>query len=625
MLSKAQIAAIRPYLIAFGIALVLFLANIFHIIDFHELDGIDLRFKIRGEQQAHPDIVVVQVDDTSISAIGQWPWPRSVYAVLIDLLSRYGAKSIFFDILFTEESPDPLQDQKLIESVERYKKVIMPFFFYEEKPFGAFFPIEGLRKAAFGTGFVNAENDRDGVIRKVRARIKDDEGKAYYHPAFSQVILEMRDEKKGEEWFKKIPVVGRDDMWLNYPGHLTAFKSISFWKIIDAAGGSGDEEMTELFKDRFVIVGHTGTGTTDLVATPFGSNEVGVTVQASALHTLLTKKFVHVVPPFVDLIICLLIAGLAVWITQNFKPNQALGIVAGVVIGYALLNFALFYFLRWIFPLFSPITIAIVSYGAALFIRYIEVRFKDELINRELKTAARIQSNFLPDSQPKFKGVDISFKWIFAKQVGGDLFDWVELGDDKLGVCVGDVSGKGVPASLYMAKVISEFRRENKLSLSPGKVNEALNNALARSDSSGMFVTLYYGVIDLKKKTLCFSSGGHDPMVYYSAKEKKAVEHPEAQGTPLGLFEGSEFESSAEIPFEKGDVFVVVTDGIKELRNHKKEEFGIARLTELVQRLAGEGKSSKDLIEEAMKEMHIYQNGALPHDDRTILCVRFTE
>src|SRR5687768_1022555 len=86
------------------------LLHSFKLVDFHENDALDLRFRLRGEQKAHSDIVIVTIDDPSLDALGQWPWPRGVYGKLLNLLSFYQPRAVFFDILFTEASPDPKQD-----------------------------------------------------------------------------------------------------------------------------------------------------------------------------------------------------------------------------------------------------------------------------------------------------------------------------------------------------------------------------------------------------------------------------------------------------------------------------------------------------------------------------------
>ena len=99
MAVKPRFAAARPYLMSVAIAVVIFLLHLFHFVNFHELDGFDLRLKIRGIQPGHPEIVILEIDDSSVAAVGQWPWPRSIHAVLLNILDKYDPLLVFFDIL----------------------------------------------------------------------------------------------------------------------------------------------------------------------------------------------------------------------------------------------------------------------------------------------------------------------------------------------------------------------------------------------------------------------------------------------------------------------------------------------------------------------------------------------
>ena len=621
MAVKPQTDAARPYLIAVGIAVVVFLLHLFHFVNFHELNGVDLRLKIRGTQPGHEKIVIMEIDDPSLAAVGQWPWPRSIHAVLLNILDKYDPRLIFFDILFTEQGPDPEHDNNLAFAMQSMGNVILPFFYYSLDPFGAYFPLDKFKDAAVDVGYVNVDPDRDGVVRRITTHVRNGD-KVYYHPSVLAMFFGFQKGVKAQEWFRALPTDRKNRLWVNYPGRMASFKRISFWEVIDAVGGERDQELRGLFENSIILVGHTATGTTDLKATPFTPLEPGVAIQASAIHTLLTGKFLRSSHWGVDLLILILLALGTAWVSQKRPPRQALSISFGVLAAYTLSNILLFYFLGWILPLFVPMAAVAVTYFVILFLKYIEARFHEELIQRELKTAARIQENFLPEAPPQVEGLDIAFACRFIKEVGGDLYDWIEFGNGQLAVCVGDVSGKGVPAALYMAKAMSEFRRDTKAGVTPADVNLSLNDHLARSGTAGMFLTFFYGVIDTLSKKLQFSSAGHDPMIFYRARDKKAFLREDAQGTPLGLFEGSPFETG-EVDYEKGDVFVVVTDGIKELRNQKREEFGMDRLKALVEELAPQDITAAETIDAVFKALHEYQKGAAPHDDRTILCVRF--
>ncbi|MDD5217682.1 MAG: CHASE2 domain-containing protein [Candidatus Omnitrophica bacterium] len=617
---KKQTVFLHPYVIVPGIAVLLFASYFFNVVDFHETDAVDLRFRLRPSIQVS-DIVIVGIDDASIAAVGQWPWPRGTHAVLIDVLSRYAPKLIFFDILFTEPSPDPTEDQTLGYAIQKFGNVLLPFYINSEKPFSAVFPIDLLRKDACGVGFVNMEPERDGVFRKFRPRVRAD-GKDFYHPSVVIKSLYRGDKPGNPAWVDLLPLDPKGYLWLNFPGALNSFKVVSFAQVIRATGGEQDAEMRKILAGKVVIVGDMATGTTDMVTTPFSPGDPGVFLQASAIHTLLSGRYLRSAPWWLDAVILLILSLWTVWMTRASTPSRGLIILLATSLVYALGNILAFCFLGLIFLLFVPLVMMIFGYGVTLFMKYLEVRLQGELIKRELQTAARIQENFLPQTMPEKEGVDVAFQCHFAKQVGGDLYDWVDLGQGRLGICLGDVSGKGVPAALYMARVVSEFRRENKSVLEPGNVNEIINTILARTGPSGMFLTLHYAVIDTPQRKVRFSSAGQDPMVFYSARQKKAELKPEAQGTPLGLFEESVYET-AEFSYEPGDLFVVVSDGVKEMRNPKGEEFGMERVRAFLEKYAPQASNAQDVIQHLSEAGKAFQKGVLPHDDCTIVCVRF--
>jgi CHASE2 domain-containing sensor protein len=606
----------RPYLLAALLGLFLYALHALNLFNFHELDAVDLRFRLRGEQPADPRIVIVEIDDGSLSAVGQWPWPRGINAALLSTISNYSPQFIFLDILFTEASPDPLEDAKLAFAVKEAGNVLLPFYFYSKNPFGAFFPIPALQQDSKTTGFVNVESERDGVIRKFQPYLKISD--KIYPSAALALALEIK--KLSALTVPILPLDRRERMWIRYPGTIRSFQRIAAWEVM-AAAGKQDGELEKLFSNRIVFVGHTATATTDLKPTPFSLVEPGVAIHASAFDTLLRGSYLRSVPAWLDFLTLIALLFLTALISQGASPKKNLLMTLGLLTTYFILNVLAFLIWGVIFLLYLPLVGAILIYVLMLFFKYVDIRFQGELLNRELQTAARIQESFLPKSAPANTNVDMAFECRFAKQVGGDLYDWFELGDKQLAVCVGDVSGKGCPAALYMARALNELRREYKDGRLPGELNTVLNSALSKGETSGMFLTLLYAIIDMKKKKIFFSNAGHEPLLYYSAASKKTQIIQLAQGTPLGLFENETYET-AEIPYRTGDILVVISDGVKEQRNSKKEQFGMERLESLVKKEAASGVSAAKIITAIFDSLDTYRKGTPPHDDRTILCIR---
>ena len=603
----------RTFVSVLALGAFLFFLHFFRLVDFHELNAVDLRFRWRGEQKAHPDIVLIEIDDGSLTAIGQWPWPRNIHAALLDLISRYKPKSIFFDVLFTDPGPVPKDDEIFAFAVKKAGNVYLPFYYSSEKPFRAFFPISSVREAARGTGYVNTGPDADGHFRRILLSINTPQG-VFYH-ASAAPFPEQR---------KNVPVDSRNYFQINYPGPIRSFKRVSFRKVVASAGTAQEKDMRALFENRVVMIGHTATGSTDLKPTPFSTSEPGIGIQASAVHTLLTGHYLRAAPGALNLLILIFLSLFVAWTTKRNSPVRGLLIAFGAQLTYGIANFILFLVAGWIFLLFVPMVSIALSYALTLFFKFIEIRLQGELLERELSTAARIQGTFLSQSRPQVPGLDAGFQCKFAKQVGGDFYDWQAFDDGgrRLSICIGDVSGKGVPAALYMAKALNDFRREAHPDSPPGKVCGIFNNLLAHSGASGMFLTFFYAIVDPGGKKIFFCNAGHEPMMLYRKRENKVEILKSVQGPPLGLFEDTPYET-AEIAFQPGDAFLLLSDGVKELRDPKGHELGMETVRALFETEARSSGEADKIIRTIFQAMQSHQRTAAPHDDRTLVCVTF--
>ena len=205
-----------PFGFILGFVLLIFLADALHLFDHQELGFVDLRFRLRGAQAAHPDIVIVEIDDASISQIGHWPWPRSYHAALLKILASYHPRLILYDVLFTEESTQPEEDQLLSAAAREAGNVIGDFFFRSENPFVAFFPISSYRQAVRYLGFANIFTDPDGKIRCITKSIHPPEGD-YYHSSVVAALSRFS-ESDGRKWVEQIPVDRNNSFWINYKG-----------------------------------------------------------------------------------------------------------------------------------------------------------------------------------------------------------------------------------------------------------------------------------------------------------------------------------------------------------------------------------------------------------------------
>ena len=250
-------------------------------------------------------------------------------------------------------------------------------------------------------------------------------------------------------------------------------------------------------------------------------------------------------------------------------------------------------------------------------LKYKELNDKRERMEGELHIASAIQMSMVPKVFPPFPerhDLDIFAEIVPAKEVGGDLYDY-HIRDEKLFFCIGDVSGKGVPAALVMAVTRSTFRSASSHEDAPGKIVSLMNKALSDMNESSMFVTLFCGVLDLKNGVLRYSNAGHNPPMILTDTIRPL---PVDSNLPLGIMSGVTF-TEQETPFNYDDAIFLYTDGLTEAENAEHELFGEERMTKALSGRSGACTHMKE-IEEKVAE---FVNGAPQSDDLTMLFIHY--
>ena len=246
-----------------------------------------------------------------------------------------------------------------------------------------------------------------------------------------------------------------------------------------------------------------------------------------------------------------------------------------------------------------------------------------ERIESDLRIARDIQMSMVPHQFPDRPDLDIYASMTPAKEVGGDLYDFLLIGD-RLYFALGDVSGKGVPASLFMAQATRLFHTLAKLQMKPAEIATRLNDELAADNDQGMFVTMFLGVADLTTGHLAFCNAGHNPPVLIGNKDggTKSEECHFLEmipNAPIGLWPGLEYEGE-EIDNIAGEPLFIYTDGLNEAENRQQDQFTDERLLEILQTRPYE--SAQKTIEMLREEVEKHRDGAEPNDDLTMLCFR---
>ncbi len=254
--------------------------------------------------------------------------------------------------------------------------------------------------------------------------------------------------------------------------------------------------------------------------------------------------------------------------------------------------------------------------------RLAELEQAEKLRAQEMQHAAMIQRSILPGNFPPFperKEFQLHAHMTPARGVGGDLFDFFLLDDDHLAFAVGDVSGKGVPAALFMAVARTLLRATAPHRPSPSDCLTYMNGALNKENTSGMFVTFFYGVLDTRTGELQFANAGHNPPYVFSPDGSYHV--LEGNGGPmLGLFPGLTYETSTT-KFAPGEGILVYTDGVTEAKDTAEEFFEETRLEEYLKAHASE--PAEQLVNGLHQKVQEFAQGAPQADDITALALRY--
>lgn len=243
-------------------------------------------------------------------------------------------------------------------------------------------------------------------------------------------------------------------------------------------------------------------------------------------------------------------------------------------------------------------------------------------IQKELDTARTIQHLLVPRTFPPFPertDFDIHAQMTSARAVGGDFFDFFLIDEDRLGVVIGDVSGKGIPAALFMAVTRTQVKTTALRGMPPAECFLEVNRVLVQEQVSAMFATCFYGILNLKSGEFHYCSAGHNPP--YLLRADGGVTEPvnEVGGIPLGLFDGMGYAGST-VNVGPGDSLFLYTDGVPEAQNVAERDLTDDRLVEILS--AGNTLCCQELIHFVTREVSAFTQGAPQSDDITMLCIR---
>jgi adenylate cyclase len=640
-------------------------------------------------------IVIIDIDEASVAALGQWPWPRTRLARLIEAIHQLGVRAIGLDMIMPEadrlspgvfitERPDvssmlrqellqlPSNDTLLAETLQRTRAVLgragtsesmsshvpvddhlrvrtygEPPLTYVRRYQGHMANLPQFEQAASGHGYLNAEPDQDGVVRLVPLLVAVQEALA------PTLVLELLRVAGGQDSYR----VHVDDQGIRGiqigdtlirtepDGRLRLhFSKVGPRQHISALHILQGMVPAEHVQNKIAIIGVTALGLVDLVSTPVATRMDGVEVQAQALENILsnTRLVRPFLAPWLELLAFLVSALLLIIILPRVRPG--VGVALCLTSALLVCTSGFVAFSRWQL-LFDPsfasagnavVLVVLLTTGfAASNRRRRELRATLELerlarsrIEGELQAARDIQMGMLP-APWAITGLPehLAFHALLepAREVGGDLYDAFMLDEDHFFFIVGDVSGKGVPASLFMAltkTLCKSLALRQRMPLN--NLITALNQEVARDNPQALFVTAIAGILDVRTGEMELCSAGHEaPILLRSSAAPCSL--TVTGGPPLCILENFAYPVD-RIRLQLGDLLLMLTDGVTEAQDVAQTLYGLERVMAYCSTIQDEPEQRGVLAvcHGLYDDVKRFVRDAEPFDDITIMAIRFT-
>lgn len=673
--------------------LVLIAFHLLGMIPFQQMlrsTNFDLYQNFMPRERVSAPVVIVEIDERSLAELGQWPWPRSLIAKLVDDIGTMQPAAIALDIIMPEVDrsspcqivnliPDvdnnlkkqicnlPDNDELLAESLLRNQAILgiagidsnrvinihtAPVLARGEDPKpwlihfnSALTNLPVLSMAAAGHAILSTETER-GVIRRLPliATVGDT-----IVPALSMEMLRIA---SGSSTFnvttsqKGIELVGIGDLqirtqndgtvWLHYSKH----QPDRFVSAVDILNGQVPSETLE---SKLVLLGFSGLGLVDFPTTALGERVPGVEIHAQMLEAIFDQTTLD--RPDWTLWLeafFLAILGLAViYLLPRLRTTAQVVTVIGFTL--TLIGFGLFSFSRaqLLIDVVSPLLMFFILYMAMLAdslirdegqIQLLELDLQAQReaaakVQGEMEAAKRFQMGILPDPKQTFANeprIDIAAIMEPAKMVGGDLYDCFMLDEDHMFFSLGDVCGKGVPASLFMviSKTLckSVALRNNADFSEIGELITQANREISRDNPEMLFVTAFIGILDLRDGELDYCNAGHErPLIVAPGCHPKTLDA--ASGPPISIVDDISYQSF-KYRLAQEEFICVFTDGITEAANADQELFGNERLINCLSAVKAEDTAAS-LLGKACDEAHEFVGSVEPSDDLTMMVIRW--
>jgi serine phosphatase RsbU (regulator of sigma subunit) len=250
----------------------------------------------------------------------------------------------------------------------------------------------------------------------------------------------------------------------------------------------------------------------------------------------------------------------------------------------------------------------------------IQSEVERERISRELEIGQEVQNQLLPSYDVELPDFEFATAYLPAKEVGGDYYDFIKIDDDHIGIVIGDVSGKGLPAAIYMTFTKGIMQANIESGLSPSQALKKANKLIYQTIGRETFISMIFAILDIKNHELLFSRAGHNPLIHLSQNKIRLLE---PQGMALGLSNSDIFDQEMEenkIHIKSGDILVFYTDGFNEAMDNNQNEFGTERILKLIQE--NQSFKSVEIISKIQNAVKDFIGQTPQHDDRTMIVLK---
>ena len=658
-----------------------------------QLAGFDLYQTVAPRKVQSQPAVIVDIDEKTLSDLGQWPWPRTTLARLIEAIAAHAPAVIGVDLLLSEPdrlSPGaialglpaseaatrerllalPSNDAVLAQVIARAPVVLgiagMPqatTFSLRAPPFrmtggelssplsgyaGVLTSLDLIDQAAQGRGLLSA--DLEGAVVRRMALLASVAGTptpglalemlrvATGTPAISLAIdkgTAVRVAVRGYTF----PVDAGGQAWIHFSKHEPG----RFVSATDVLSGKVERARLE---GKLVLIGVSGLGLLDIKTAASGERMPGVEMHAQLLEMIFDDT--PLVRPGWSAALEWLVFGagcaLLIWLVPAVTPRRAVGLGVALIGTPLACGWGLFLGARVLFDAATPALNLSLVLGTLLALSLIEANRREQLLAKEvqrqreeaarvageLEAARRIQTGILPrpDALRADARIEVAAEMTPAREVGGDLYDFFPLDASRLFFLIGDVSGKGLPASIFMA-VSKALYKSSALRSGNGATDLVLigelmtvaNAEVSRENGEAMFVTLFAGILDLDSGTLAYCNAGHDNP-YLLSPDGRLTRLADGDGPPLCVIDDFEYHGG-DTRLGRGDLLCMVTDGVTEAMNQAQDLYGGERLLRVLEAAQGRDLVAAAVLGQVRDDVARFVAGADPADDLTLLMLRW--